>query len=386
MEIKKQPAPLKETSLAQLRSTIATTQRKVLDGVLDRLLADSKPIPVRILQGDMGRSTVTEALNQLGGSVLFEIHHEGQNCYQLTQLGVLLSSRGEEAESLLQKYIRHLRKEFKANVSLDRLSSKEIQLALTLDSDEMQLLFVTLTSSGHGRLGSRYGGNAPDGTWYMSVDDDVTELSERDQPALREWIDRQVLIRYNPRAPVTELGRSAEMLSAQRSFFPSIAPASESTLDAIREVSVTDKVFVVHGHSEGPKAEIEVFLRELGLEPIVLHRKSDQGLTLIEKFEKHSDVKYAVIILTPDDIVVGSGPSEHKIQKEEGRARQNVIFEWGFFVGKLGRGKVCCLNQAGTVLPSDVHGIVYKPFENSIDEIKYSLRKELVDAGLDVRG
>lgn len=149
---------------------------------------------------------------------------------------------------------------------------------------------------------------------------------------------------------------------------------------------MTDKVFVVHGHSEVPKAEIEIFLLELGLEPIVLHRQSDQGLTLIEKFERHSDVKYAVVILTPDDTVIGSGPSLNKIRKEEGRARQNVIFEWGFFVGKLGRGKVCCLNQAGTVLPSDVHGVVYKPFMNSVNEIKYSLRKELVDAGLEVKG
>lgn len=151
------------------------------------------------------------------------------------------------------------------------------------------------------------------------------------------------------------------------------------------EPILADKVFIVHGHDEGSRAEIELFLREQGLEPIVLHRQADHGLTLIEKVEKYSDVRFAIVLLTPDDTVIGSGPSVNKIRSEEPRARQNVIFEWGFFVGKLGRGRVCCLVKRGVLLPSDVHGIVYKPFDLHINEVKYALRQELAAAGLSLR-
>lgn len=69
----------------------------------------------------------------------------------------------------------------------------------------------------------------------------------------------------------------------------------------------TKKVFVVHGRDEVAKTGLEVFLHEIGLEPIVLHRQADEGLTIIEKFEKHSDVGYAFILLTPDEVAYLSG-------------------------------------------------------------------------------
>ena len=107
-------------------------------------------------------------------------------------------------------------------------------------------------------------------------------------------------------------------------------------------------------------------------------------MTLIEKIEHYSDVVYAIVILTPDDTVIGSGKSVNKIRREELRARQNVIFEWGFFVGRYGREKVCCIYQEGTMLPSDVSGVVYKPYVKAVEEIKYNLLAELKAAGLNV--
>lgn len=96
----------------------------------------------------------------------------------------------------------------------------------------------------------------------------------------------------------------------------------------------SNKVFIVHGHNHEAKAELEIFLRENGLEPVVLHREADEGLTIIEKFEKHSNVGYALVLLTPDDIVQPSNKGEVKSENVEYRARQNVIFELGFFVAK----------------------------------------------------
>lgn len=146
------------------------------------------------------------------------------------------------------------------------------------------------------------------------------------------------------------------------------------------------KVFVVHGHDEIAKTNLEIFLREIGLEPVVLHRQADEGLTIIEKFEKHSDVGYAFILLTPDEIayIKADESKEDSERKKESRARPNVIFEFGYFVGKLGRSRVCCLYTGDVSLPSDVSGMIYKRFTNNIEEVAYSIMKDLKASGYEI--
>lgn len=143
------------------------------------------------------------------------------------------------------------------------------------------------------------------------------------------------------------------------------------------------KVFVVHGRDEIAKTNLEVFLHEIDLEPVVLHRQADEGLTVIEKFEKHSDVGYAFILLTPDEVAY-LAPDDAKPdadRQKERRARPNVIFEFGYFVGKLGRSRVCCLYTGDVTLPSDVSGMIYKRYERSIEEVAYSVIKDLKASG-----
>jgi len=146
------------------------------------------------------------------------------------------------------------------------------------------------------------------------------------------------------------------------------------------------RVFVVHGHDEVAKTSLEVFLHEIGLEPVVLHRQADEGLTVIEKFEKHSDVGYAFILLTPDEVAyLASEASKPEAERRtELRARPNVIFEFGYFVGKLGRSRVCCLYTGNVSLPSDVNGMVYKKYERSVEEVAYSVIKDLKASGYEV--
>ena len=147
--------------------------------------------------------------------------------------------------------------------------------------------------------------------------------------------------------------------------------------------ALSNKVFIVHGHDQGLKTDVERFLHEVGLVPVVLHREADEGATIIEKFEKHSDVGYAFILLTPDEISytvdqIAKSDSERNV---EYRARPNVIFEFGYFVGKLGRNRVCCLHKGAVVVPSDLNGLVYKKLNESIDSQAYSIIKELKAAG-----
>ena len=154
-----------------------------------------------------------------------------------------------------------------------------------------------------------------------------------------------------------------------------------------KSTSLSNKVFVVHGHDQGLKTDIERFLHEIGLTPIVLHREADQGATIIEKFEKHSDVGYAFILLTPDEVsyTVDQINIQESDKKIEYRARQNVIFEFGYFVGKLGRSKVCCLYKGNVTVPSDLAGLVYKKIDGSIDSQAYSIIRELKAAGYKIK-
>lgn len=144
------------------------------------------------------------------------------------------------------------------------------------------------------------------------------------------------------------------------------------------------KVFIVHGHDHQLKIELEVFLSHIGLEPIVLHREADSGKTVIEKFEDNSDVAYTFILLTPDEIAytVDQAALEESNRKNEYRARPNVIFEFGYFVARLGRSRVCALHKGDVAIPSDLSGFIYKKVDSNVEDIGFSLIKELKAAGL----
>jgi predicted nucleotide-binding protein len=152
---------------------------------------------------------------------------------------------------------------------------------------------------------------------------------------------------------------------------------------SIAPVSFSNRVFVVHGHNDSAKSELEVLLTSLGLEPVVLHRQPDLGLTVIEKFEQNSDLGFVFVLLTPDEVAYlrsqDALPDEKRVK--EWRARPNVIFEFGYFVGRLGRSRVCCLHTGGVALPSDLAGLVYKSFSSRVEEVGYAIIRELKAAG-----
>jgi predicted nucleotide-binding protein len=117
----------------------------------------------------------------------------------------------------------------------------------------------------------------------------------------------------------------------------------------------------------------------LKLDPIILHEQPNRGDTIIEKLERESPAAFSVILLTPDDKAYSG--SDTSSQKQ--RARQNVVFELGFFIGRLGREKVCALYVEGVELPSDFQGVIYIPFDVS-GAWRLSLAKELKASGLDI--
>lgn len=136
-------------------------------------------------------------------------------------------------------------------------------------------------------------------------------------------------------------------------------------------------VFIAHGHDEGAKHKVARIIEHLGLKVIILDEQADRGLTVIEKFERHSkNVGFAVVLFTPDD--QGKSVKEDDLKP---RARQNVVFELGYFVARLGRKRVCLLRKGDVEIPSDYKGVLYTPGES---DLKLKLAKEIKAAGIQI--
>lgn len=140
---------------------------------------------------------------------------------------------------------------------------------------------------------------------------------------------------------------------------------------------VSRKVFIVHGHDNDALQSVARFISRIGLEEIILSERPDGSRTIIEKFEAESgDVSFAIVLMTPDDS--GNALAAESIRL---RARQNVLYELGYFAGKLGRGKVLVLKKGDIEIPSDLAGVLY----TELDEHggwKRKLLSELAYAGV----
>ena len=142
----------------------------------------------------------------------------------------------------------------------------------------------------------------------------------------------------------------------------------------------SNRVFVVHGHDAGMRDSVARILNNLGLESIVPHEQPDRGRTIIEKFYDYSEVEFAVVLLSPDDMGYTSEASPDTAQP---RARQNVILELGFFLGKLGRENVVALHKGNVEIPSDFSGVLFTPYVSGGDW-PYKLTRELRLSGYEV--
>ena len=174
------------------------------------------------------------------------------------------------------------------------------------------------------------------------------------------------------RSEVRELESVASKLGLSETDLAASVPAVSG-----RELPADDRVLIVHGRNEEAKEKVARFLMKLQLEPVLLDEQAARGRTLIEKFETQWPVAFVVVLLTGDDV---GGPASEP-RKLRPRARQNVIFELGFSIAKLNRERVCALYEEGVELPSDFHGVEYKPLD-AAGAWKAKLARELHEAGL----
>ncbi len=155
---------------------------------------------------------------------------------------------------------------------------------------------------------------------------------------------------------------------------------SDTSAPSLEKVEyLGNDIFIVHGHDTEPKVSIARFIEKLGLKAIILHEMPNIGRTIIEKFEDYSNVGYAVVLLTPDDL----GTTKDKKDELKSRARQNVIFELGYFIGKLGRKRVCVLHKGNVEIPSDYEGILYLKMDQE-GVWTYKLAREMKEGGIKI--
>lgn len=155
---------------------------------------------------------------------------------------------------------------------------------------------------------------------------------------------------------------------------------SEKNEMSTPERIISNKVFIVHGHDDTAKIETARTLEKAGFEAIILHEQADGGLTIIEKIEKYTDVDFAVVLYTECD---KGRAKDAAVDDERFRARQNVVFEHGYLIGKLGRNKVCALVKGNVETPGDISGVVYTKIDDA-GAWKFQLFKNMKEAGLNV--
>lgn len=178
-------------------------------------------------------------------------------------------------------------------------------------------------------------------------------------------------------------GKDTATAQKVRGLYGASEPATATVAAATPSETISpsnNKVFIVYGHDIECREQLELLLRRMKLEPVILQNLPIAGDTIIEKLEANIDVRYACVLLTPDDEGHPVGqPKEKKV-----RARQNVILELGMFLVRLGRKRVAILHKGSLELPSDISGLIYIRFNKRVDEVKERLGAELQEAGFPI--
>lgn len=139
------------------------------------------------------------------------------------------------------------------------------------------------------------------------------------------------------------------------------------------------KVFIVHGHDDGTKNEVARFIEKLGLQAIIVHEQTSSGDTIIEKVIRYSNVGFGIVLYTACDI----GTVKYEPNNLQPRARQNVVFEHGFLIGKIGRKNVIALVKDNVEKPNDISGVVYETIDRK-GAWKAQLAREMKASGYSI--
>lgn len=180
---------------------------------------------------------------------------------------------------------------------------------------------------------------------------------------------------YDPDVDISTINHNINILLQKMITYQAMQYGKNVASEDNAPVFSSKKVFIVHGHNNEAKTEIARVIEKLDLQALILHEQASGGKTIIEKIEHYSDVGFAVVLYTPCD----EGHSKQETMSKN-RARQNVVFEHGYLIGKLGRSRVCALVRGDIETPGDISGVVYVLMDEA-GAWKYRLVDEMKAAG-----
>lgn len=183
-----------------------------------------------------------------------------------------------------------------------------------------------------------------------------------------------------------ELEKRIALLIENETTVYSESSGAESNVKEVVKTDKAKKVFVVYGHDDVAREQLELILLKLGLDPFVLSNTSGAGNTIIEALENEilnpeKNCEFGIVLMTPDDMGYAISDGESKI---EPRARQNVVLEMGMLLSALKRERVVILKKGHLEAPSDTHGIIYLPFNNHVKEVVPKLVQRLEVVGFEL--
>ncbi len=226
--------------------------------------------------------------------------------------------------------------------------------------------------------------------FFMDTLEMIYRKGELSSQELNEWLENNqlgyrcesnILGFYWCSCKDSELDDSSEVIeNTEKSENEKIKNNRSTITTKDEKITMNNKVFIVHGHDDLAKETVARSLEKMGFEAIILHEQPDEGKTIIEKIEANSNVVFAVVLYTECDVGRDKTMPESANQK---RARQNVVFEHGYLIGKLGRNHVCALVKGEVETPGDISGVVYTPMD---DKKAWEIRlyKNMKAAGIDV--
>ena len=207
-----------------------------------------------------------------------------------------------------------------------------------------------------------------------------SDISYEEYDKLRRQRSRYVLKSDIIASPEYFNNITGEILKECQSLLEEATTKSEApTAEKPKASMDKSKVFIVHGHDNAAKEAVARFIEKIGLDAIILHEQASSGNTIIEKIEANSNVGFGIVLYTPCDL----GASQEKKDELKPRARQNVVFEHGYLIGKIGRKNVCALLKGDIETPNDISGVVYIKMEGE-KEWKYKVADEMKACGYDI--
>jgi len=267
-----------------------------------------------------------------------------------------------EVKEKLEEYIKQGQDIYKRMVLIEKINSR---IYIPLAQDDKSLNKFT----------QEFYNWVNNVTFFLSLNFDRSYLSEFHSLISINSDNNNQNIIYNLK---NEIFNKISVLNAIKENFVYIEKKNNSPEKKSINNIKSNKIFIVHGRDDGAKEATARFIEKLDLQPVILSEQPNFCYTVMEKFEKHADESdFAIVLFTPDDI--GGLQSE---EEQKNRARQNVIFELGYFLGKFGRDKVCLLYKGDTEIPSDIQGVTYISMDKA--DWKIGLCQSLKSVGFNV--